>query len=295
MVEHHTGKEIAPMKEPRWPVEEPDALLSFLLTHARGYSRNNLKALLTGRQVLVDGVPVTRHDHSLVPGQTVSLAPRRGQAAPFPILYEDDRLLAVDKPAGLLTVANEGERMNTAYRMVTAYVRGGGPERRVFIVHRLDRDTSGVLLFAKDPEAKAALQGNWDRIVRRRSYLAVVEGAPPQEAGRVRSFLRETTTHLVYQASTGKEAVTDYRVLRRGRSYSLVAVEIHTGRKNQIRVQLSGLGCPVAGDRQYGARTSPLGRLCLHADALELDNPITGQPLALRAPAPRAFARLCSR
>ena len=285
------------MKEPHWQVEEADTLLPFLLAHARGYSRNNLKSLLTGRQVLVDGIPVTRHDAPLTPRQQVCLAPRRGKEAqlPFPILYEDDRLLAVDKPAGLLTVANEGERLNTAYRQVTAYVRAGHPGDRVFIVHRLDRDTSGVLLFAKDPEIKAALQGAWEQIVRQRSYLAVVEGAPPQEEGTVRSFLRETTTHLVYEASTGKEAVTSYRVLRRGRGYSLLAVEIHTGRKNQIRVHMSGLGCPVAGDKQYGARTSPLGRLCLHADTLTLDHPLTGCPLTLHAPAPKGFARLCAR
>lgn len=285
------------MKGPHWQVERADTLLPFLVTHARGYSRNNLKSLLTARQVLVDGTPVTRYDCPLSPGQQVSLAPRRGKegALCFPILYEDEHLLAVDKPAGLLTVANEGERLNTAYRQVTAYVRAGHPGSRVFIVHRLDRDTSGVLLFAKDPETKAALQGAWEQIVRQRSYLAVVEGAPPQESGTVRSFLRETRTHLVYEASAGKEAVTHYRVLRRGRGYSLVAVEIHTGRKNQIRVQLSGLGCPVAGDKQYGARTSPLGRLCLHADTLALDNPLTGQSITLHAPAPKGFARLCAK
>lgn len=285
------------MKEPRWYVNEPDTLLPFLLSHARGFSRNNLKALLTARQVLVDGVPVTRHDHLLTPGQTVGLAPRQGgrEPLPFPVLYEDDRLLAVDKPAGLLTIANEGERLNTAYRMATAYVRQDNPAGRVWIVHRLDRDTSGVLLLAKDQAAKEALQQNWNGIIRQRSYLAVVEGAPPQAQGTVRSFLRETSTHLVYQASSGKEAITCYRVLRRGKAYSLLAVEIHTGRKNQIRVQMSGLGCPVAGDRQYGARTSPLGRLCLHADTLALDNPLTGRPLSLHAPAPRAFDKLCAK
>ena len=284
------------MKEPCWQVGEPGPLLPFLLAHTRGYSRNNIKSLLTGRQVLVDGVPVTRHDHPLAPGQRVSLAPRRGGeiTLPFPILYEDDRLLAVDKPAGLLTIANERERTNTAYRMVTAYVGAGATGARVFIVHRLDRDTSGVLLFARDPQAKQALQEGWDRLVKRRSYLAVVEGEPPRKEGTVRSFLRETATHLVYEAPTGKEAVTRYRVLRRGRGYSLVAVEIETGRKNQIRVQLSGLGCPVAGDKQYGSRTSPLGRLCLHADTLALDNPLTGRLLTLHAPPPAAFSRLCA-
>ena len=285
------------MKELKWYVQEPDTLLPFLLSHTNGFSRNNIKALLTGRQVLVSGVPVTRHDHALFPGQTVSLAPRRcGQESlPFPIIYEDDRLVAVNKPAGLLTISNERERVHTAYRMVTAHVRQSKPEGRVFIVHRLDQDTSGVLLFAKDQAAKEALQRDWNGIIRQRSYCTVVEGAPPQESGTVRSFLRETSTHLVYEAPTGKEAITCYRLLRRGRGYRLSTVEIHTGRKNQIRVQMSGLGCPVAGDKQYGARTSPLGRLCLHADTLILDNPMTGQPLTLHAPAPRAFDRLCAK
>lgn len=282
------------MKLPHWRVSAPDTLLSFLLANVRGFSRNNLKSLLSGRQVLVDGVIVTRHDTPLAPGQVVSLAPRRpGPALPFPILYEDGDLLAVDKPAGLLTVANEAERQRTAYRMVTAYVRAGQPDSRIFIVHRLDRDTSGVLLFAKNEAAKRALQDHWDTIIRRRGYQAVVEGAPPQSEGRICSFLRETATHLVYEAPTGKQAVTHYRLLRRGRSYSLLDIDIDTGRKNQIRVQLAGLGCPVAGDRQYGAKTSPLGRLCLHAHALTLDNPLTGRPLALLAPAPRSFCRLC--
>ena len=282
------------MKQHTWPVEQADTLLPFLLSHASGYSRNNLKSLLSGRQVLVDGVPVTRYDHALSPGQTVSLAQRRpGPSLPFPILYEDEALLAVDKPAGLLSVSNEREQLRTAYRMVTAYVRSGDPAGRVFIVHRLDRDTSGVLLFAKNESAKRALQDQWDALVRLRGYQAVVEGVPPQPQGTLHSFLRETSTHLVYEAPSGKEAVTRYRVLRTGRQYSLLDVALDTGRKNQIRVQLSGLGCPVAGDRQYGARTSPLGRLCLHAHVLSLDNPLTGRRLTLEAPAPRSFAALC--
>ena len=282
------------MKQPSWPVDRADTLLSFLLGHAAGYSRNNLKSLLTGRKVLVDGIPVTRYDHPLVPGQTVSLAQRRsGPALPFPVLYEDTDLLAVDKPAGLLSVSNERERLRTAYRMVTDYIRAGDPAGRAFIVHRLDRDTSGVLLFAKHQGAKRALQDHWGTLVRRRGYLAVVEGLPPRPEGTLRSFLRETRTHLVYEAPSGKEAVTRYRLLRPGRRYSLLELELDTGRKNQIRVQLSSLGCPVAGDKQYGARTSPLGRLCLHANALWLDNPLNGRALSLESPLPRSFVSLC--
>lgn len=283
------------MKETSWPVTRPDTLLPFLLAHGTGYSRNNIKSLLTGGKVLVDGRRATRHDHPLAPGQTVSLAPRQRQTAslPFPILYEDKELLAVDKPAGLLSMANEKERTQTAYHMVTDYVREseGG---RVFIVHRLDQDTSGVLLFAKNEKAKRAFQDNWEALVQRRGYLALVEGAPPEEIGTLRSYLRETTTHLVYSVPHGgKEAVTRYRTLRRGQGYTLLDVEIDTGRKNQIRVQLADLGCPVAGDKKYGATTSPLKRLCLHAGVLSLQNPLSEGVLELIAPPPEGFYKLC--
>lgn len=284
------------MKETSWRVTEPDTLLPFLLSHAGGFSRNNVKSLLSGGKVLVDGRPVTRHDRPLAPGQIVSLAPREKWAAPlpFPILYEDGDLLVVDKPAGLLSMANEKEKTATAYHMVTDYVRGGDGKGRVFIVHRLDQDTSGVLLFAKNERAKRAFQDDWEALVCRRGYTAVVEGAPPEEIGTIRSYLRETSTHLVYSVPCGgKEAVTRYRTLSRGERYTLLDVEIETGRKNQIRVQLADAGCPVAGDKKYGAGTSPLGRLCLHAGELRLQNPLSGGELDLIAPTPGAFHQLC--
>ena len=285
------------MQEKTYSVTQAGPLLPFLLEQIRGQSRNNVKSLLTRGQVQVDGVTVTRHDHPLEPGQVVVIRPQgsREAKAPFPVLYEDQRRLGIEKPAGLLSMASDREKVRTAYRMATDYVRRSQPKGRLFIVHRLDRDTSGVLLFAKDEGLKRQLQENWDRLVRRRAYVAVVEGAPPQEAGEIRSFLRETATHLVYSGAPGRdarEAVTRYRVLARSRGFSLVEVELDTGRKNQIRVHMKDLGCPVAGDRQYGAQSDPMGRLGLHAHALALTDPRSRRPLVLQAPWPEPFRRM---
>ena len=279
-------------------VEEETTLLPFLLLRVRDKSRNTVKGLLSRRQVLVDGEVVTRFDAPLAPGQRVELLPKDSAGAaelPFPILYEDTGLIAVDKPAGLLSMGNERERRRTAYRAVSDYVKAREPGRRIFIVHRLDRDTSGVLVFAKDEKLKRALQDNWENVVKKRGYLAAVEGTLPRREGMVRSYLHETDNHLVYYGTRGrqaKEAVTRYRMVAENRGYTLAAVEIDTGRKNQIRVHMQDLGCPIAGDRQYGAQTDPMGRLALHADVLVLTDPRTRRALTLRAPLPITFRRL---
>ena len=283
------------MQEKRYPVEGQDTLLPFLLDHVAGKSRNSVKSLLTRGQVQVDGKTITRHDHPLTPGQSVTVLPQGAgdRKAPFRILYEDGRILVIEKPAGLLSMASDKEKNRTAYRLATDYVRRADPRARVFIVHRLDRDTSGVLLFAKDEGTKRAFQDKWDALVSRRGYLAVVEGAPPEERGTIRTLLRENAAHKVYSVrSGGKEAVTHYTTLARGKKYALLEVDIDTGRKNQIRAHLSELGCPVAGDRDYGAATDPLGRLCLHAHELTLTAPFSGEVRTFRAEAPAGFRRL---
>lgn len=285
-------------RELSYPVERADTLLPFLLAHVKGKSRNNVKSLLARRLVAVDGRPEHRFDHPLAPGQTVTIlsvsAPDRA-GLPFEILYEDGELIAVNKPAGLLSVANEKEKTRTAYRMVTDYVKSRDMDGRIFVVHRLDKETSGVLLFAKNEDLKHALQEDWNRRVLRRGYTAILEGTPAEPRGIVRSHLIETATHLVFSGDPGpnsREAVTRYRVLKTGGGLSLADVSIDTGRKNQIRVHMKDLGCPVAGDRQYGARTDPLGRLCLHAGELALLHPVTGAKLSFRARTPKEFHRL---
>lgn len=272
-------------------VETETTLLPFLLEHVTGISRNSVKNLLTRRQVLVEGRSVTRHDHPLTPGMKVEILAPGAKAPSFPILYEDDHLLVIDKPAGLLSVATEKEKEKTAYRMASDYLKGRG--QKVFIIHRLDKDTSGVLIFAKSEKVKRAWQDNWDTLVKQRGYLALVEGAPAQEEGMVHSYLKETQTHLVYSVDRpggdAKEAITHYRLLSRKGALSLLEVELATGRKNQIRVHMKDLGCPVTGDKKYGAQRSDLGRLGLHAHIVRAVDPFTGKEMTFTAPAPRGF------
>lgn len=281
-----------------YTVDTPDTLLPFLLSHVKGKSRNNVKSLLSRRLVAVDGVPLSRFDTPLRPGQQVSILPSsapRADALPFPILYEDEHLIVVNKPAKLLSVATDREKTRTAYHMVTDYVKARRVDDRIFVLHRLDRDTSGVLMFARDAETKELFQSRWNEIVTRRGYLAVVEGVPKPAQDTIRSWLVETDTHLSFSGAPGKgarEAVTSYQIVKAGNGYALLDISIETGRKNQIRVHMKEKGCPVAGDKQYGARTNPIGRLCLHAGELSFTHPATGEAVTFKAKMPRDFNRV---
>ncbi len=283
---------------PVYTVTQPDTLLPFLLSHVKGKSRNNVKSLLSRRLVAVDGVPLSRFDTPLLPGQRVAILPAsapRADALPFPLLCEDEHLIVVNKPAKLLSVANDKEKTRTAYHMVTDYVKARRVDDRIFVIHRLDRDTSGVLMFARDAETKELFQARWNELVTRRGYLAVVEGVPKPDRDTIRSWLVETDTHLSFSGAPGKgakEAVTSYQVVKAGNGYALLDISIETGRKNQIRVHMKEKGCPVAGDKQYGARTNPIRRLCLHANELSFTHPATGESVTFKAKMPRDFNRV---
>ncbi len=295
-MEHHNSRPGG--HPPVYTVAQPTTLLPFLLSSVKGKSRNNVKSLLSRRLVAVDGVPVSRFDTPLAPGQQVAILPSsapRADALPFPILYEDEHLIVVNKPAKLLSVATDKEKARTAYHMVTDYVKARRVGDRIFVIHRLDRDTSGVLMFARDPEPKELFQSRWNEIVARRGYLAVVEGTPKPDRDTIRSFLVETDTHLSFSGAPGKgakEAITSYQVVKTGGGYALLDINIETGRKNQIRVHMKELGHPVAGDKQYGARTNPIGRLCLHANELSFTHPVTGEQITFKAKMPRDFNRV---
>lgn len=280
------------MKQERtYTIQTENTLLPFLLETVKGISRNSVKNLLTRRQVMVNGQSVTRHDHVLKPGDTVEILAPGAKAPLFPILYEDNDLLVIDKPAGLLCVATEKEKNKTAYHLVSEYLKGKG--QRVFIVHRLDKDTSGVLMFAKSEKVKRAYQDNWDTLVKQRTYLALVEGTPEQTEGTIHSYLKETDTHLVYSVErpggNAKEAITHYRLLKQKGELALLEVELETGRKNQIRVHMKDMGHPVTGDKKYDAKLNTLGRLGLHAHIVRVTNPFTKKEMTFTAPAPKGF------
>jgi len=240
-----------------------------------------VKSFLEHRQISVDGVVSTKFDHPVKAGQRISIAPAgAAKTPPLPIIYEDEAILAVDKPAGLLVVATDSEKTRTAYRML----REAGMDS-IFVVHRLDRDTSGVLIFAKSREIRDALQANWEGCTR--EYIALCEGIFEEKEGRCDTLLTEDVNHMVYSTlGEGKRAVTNYKVLAEGAGHSQLRLRIETGRKNQIRVHMKELGHPVVGDKKYGSGAGPLGRLALHARLLGITHPVSGKPLELTAPIP---------
>ncbi len=211
------------------------------------------------------------------------------------ILYEDRDILVVDKPAGLLTIATDAEKERTAYHHLTEYVRKGQARsrNRIFIVHRLDRETSGVLAFAKTEEAKFTLQEHWEET--EKTYLAVVPGHLTRPEGVIESYLAENTAHVVYSTNNpekGKWSRTAYRVVRETKEHSLLEVDLLTGRKHQIRVHLANIGHPVVGDKKYGQTPDSHGRLALHAHRLAFAHPFTGRRLQFEAKVPSHFYKM---
>jgi 23S rRNA pseudouridine1911/1915/1917 synthase len=280
-----------------YTVKESTELLPFLLEMMTKSSRNSVKSVLTRGQVAVDGKMVKQHNHLLQVGQTVTIL--KNQAAlnenkliGVSILHEDEDIIVINKEAGLLTMASKNENEMTAYRQLTDYVKNSNPKNRIYIVHRLDRDTSGVLLFAKSEEVKEALQEKWNEIVEERLYTALVEGVVRKKEGAISSWLKESKTFKVYSSPTdngGQHAVTHYKKVQSSKQFSLLEVRLETGRKNQIRVHMEELGHPVAGDKKYGSTVNPIKRLGLHATVLALLHPRTGELVRFHAEVPKAF------
>lgn len=280
-------------------VTEPSELMKFLIDKLPGKSRNNIKSLLAGKQVFVDGKSVKQFDHPLVPGQQVNI--RWSRVAPekkyrsINIVYEDKDIIVVDKHAGLLSIPTDHEKSKTAFNMAALFLESKGQENKLYVVQRLDRDASGLMVFARSEKVQHILQSNWNNIISKMVYLAVVEGVPEKMEGAIISYLKESKSLLVRSSQDpkkGAKAVTHYQVIKFGKSYSLLKITLETSRKHQLRVHMSDMGHPVAGDKKYGAKTSPIGRLALHAWGLAFKHPVNIEPLQFETPIPRKFLRL---
>lgn len=277
----------------------PAGLLDFLMASLPDLKRTSVKELLKHNQVRVNGTVTTQFDYPVGEGAEVEVNFTRE----FPrfynrriqLVYEDDDIIVINKGYGVLSMGNDKVKEGTAYSIMREYVKWCDPRNKLFIIHRLDRDTSGLMMFAKNVMAKETMQHNWNNMVLNRKYLAVVEGKVDDEEGTVRSYLAENSQYEVYSTDNPEEgqlAVTRYRKLACRNGYTLLEVELDTGRKNQIRVHMSDLGHPIAGDRKYGAKSSPIHRLALHAQTLRFVHPVTRKEMDFSTPVPASFASM---
>jgi 23S rRNA pseudouridine1911/1915/1917 synthase len=269
-----------------------------------GMKRTVVKNLLKFGAVAVNGEVVRKFDHPLASGDELTVSDLRtavavGQLASARIqfVYEDDALIVVDKPSGLLTVATENDKRDTLFYRLNEFLKQRDQKRptRILVVHRIDQGTSGLVIFAKTPQIKQTLQDAWSSINKR--YLAIVEGRPNPPEGTISSYITESVARKSYGSyepveDNSKQATTHYRTLQTKDDWSLIEARLETGRKHQIRVHFSQIGCPIAGDDVYEAETDPCGRLALHAFELSLIHPTTGESLTLKAPLPKPLAKL---
>lgn len=275
-------------------------LLPFLYEVLSNLSRNSVKSMLRRGQIYVNHQSTTQFNHMLKRGDDVEIiknraAKRKAALIGLHILYEDRDIIIVNKEAGLLSIATTRENERTAHAQLMTYVRKKHPRNRTFIVHRLDRETSGVMMFAKSDRIKRQLQNNWQNIVKERIYVALVEGHVTKEQGTMTSYLKESRTHVMYSSQTpndGLRAVTHYKKLRSNNAFSLLEVALETGRKNQIRVHMQDIGHPVVGDKKYGATKNPIKRLGLHAKTLAFHHPRTNRFMRITAEVPKEMLRI---
>ena len=298
---NHTNKrkESRPDNIKSWTVKTGGTILEVAASILTDHSPTKLKSMLRHNQFAINNMPTSRYDAELHVGDTFSVNfDQSFQIFKNPrveLVYEDEHILVINKGYGLLSMGTDTKKDGTAYSIMREYVKYNNPQAKVFIVHRLDRDTSGLMMLAKTVEAKDAMQHNWNNMVLNRKYVCVVEGAVEQAEGVIKSYLAENSPFEVYSTDDPKKgqlAVTRYKCLRATKNYSLMEVELDTGRKNQIRVHMKDIGHPIAGDRKYGAGHSPINRLALHAQTLRFVHPITHKEMNFSTSIPMRFRSL---
>ncbi|MEG3047090.1 MAG: RluA family pseudouridine synthase [Mucinivorans sp.] len=289
------------MKNYNFTATTESTLLDFLFEQCASDSKTTVRSFLRNRQVSVNGCMSTHFDFPIKAGDSVEIVLERTAAAlhhpMVRIVWQDDYLLVVEKRSGLLSIATDKETKRTAYFIISEYLKSIDPAAKVFVVHRLDRETSGLMLFAKDEKTKFLMQSAWNDTVIERRYVAVCEGVIDEAQGVISTYLTESKALKVYATTreNGKVATTAYKVLKTSakKNLSLLELELQTGRKNQIRAHLEHVNHSIIGDKKYGATApSPIGRVALHAMTIKFIHPRTGEELRIATPIPISFSKL---
>ena len=279
---------------------EEDILINILRNNLKKYSKNNIKSFLTKEMVLVNNKVQTRYDYLVHKTDKIEIRETKIKVPKIKnslnIIYEDNDLIVVNKPYGLLSIATKEEKEYTLYHFVSDYLKSKNKNNKVFIIHRLDKDTSGIVIFAKNQNTKNLFQNNWDKIVKMRKYYAVVNGTLKDKEGTIKNYLVENDkSFMVYSTKNkneGKLSITDYKVLKENKDYSLLDIDIKTGRKNQIRVSFKDLGNPIVGDKKYGDGKSLIKRMALHQYKVELIDPRKNKKIIFKTEMPTIFKKL---
>ena len=299
MVRNQGNRRLTADNIKNFEVKEEVTLLPFLFSSLSGLSKSEVKSMLKYKHIAIKGSAVTQFDTPLSPGDIVQVNFGRSfykfNNPQVKVIYEDKWFVVIEKASGLLSVANDTSREKNAFHIVRDYVRHDNPDAEIYVCHRLDQYTSGILVFAKDESLMMELRSNWDFYVKERRYVCVTENIPARPEDTIESLLTQNEhlrVHSTNDETVGRLAVTHYKVIQTRGRYALVDVEIFTGKKNQIRVHMSEMGCPIAGDMKYGAETNPVRRLMLHNYRLSFIHPVTGELMRFTLPTPSVFRKL---
>ena len=279
-------------------VEEEMILIDYLRKTFTKLSKNNIKSLLSKEMVTVNNSVQTRYDYIVKKGDKIVIRDTKIKVKRYQkdinIIYEDNDILVINKPAGLLTIATSKEKDFTLYHFASSYLKEKNKNNKIFIIHRLDKETSGIVIFAKNQKTKNLFQNSWNKNILYRGYYAVVEGTLAKKEGTIKSYLTENNEYMVYSTSQkeGKLAITEYKVIKENNKYSLLDINIKTGRKNQIRVHMKENGNVIVGDKKYGSNINPINRMALHAYKLEFIDPRTNKKKTLKTNMPTIFNKL---
>lgn len=283
-------------KQTFFTVEKEQELMLFLIEKLENKARNIIKNLLRDKQVLVDGQPIGQYNHILEVGNIVKIElskpPEKISMHGLKIIFEDEYLIIIDKKEGMLSIATDKNKDSTAYSILSQHVKRYDPRNKIFVIHRLDRETSGIMMFAKSQEVQKLVQETWGPTTKERHYVAVVQGVIDPKNGTYSSYLVESKALIVHSTQNknfGVFAETHYETIKANQYFSLLKLNLETGRKNQIRVHMQDLGHSIIGDVKYGATKNPIGRLALHALSLAFEHPITKELHKFESPIPTSF------